>query len=138
MKKGFYKISSFIMALLVLFSTFSFAIENHYCGDVLVDSSLFGKVESCGVKIQQASNLEECNLTQKDCCIDEIVSMDGQDELKISFEEINKEQQLLVVSFIYSYIKLYEGTDSKILPFKNYLPPSLIRDVQTLDQTFLI
>lgn len=32
------------MALLVMLSTVSFTIESHYCGDVLVDSSLFGKV----------------------------------------------------------------------------------------------
>jgi hypothetical protein len=54
MKKVFLKLSSFCMALLVLFSTFSFTtLASHYCGDVLVDSSLFGKVETCGMEVQK-------------------------------------------------------------------------------------
>ena len=43
------------MALLVLFSTFSFTLASHYCGDVLVDSSLFGKVETCGMEVQKTN-----------------------------------------------------------------------------------
>ncbi len=126
------------MALIVLLSTFSFTIENHYCGDVLVDSSFFGKAQSCGMEVLQTSNSGECDLTEKNCCSDETLSIDGQDDLKISFENLNMEQQLFVVSFIYSYINLYEGLDTNIVPFKNYSPPPLIRDVQVLDQTFLI
>ena len=42
MKKIFLKIASFCIALLVFVSTLSFTIESHYCGDVLVDSSIFG------------------------------------------------------------------------------------------------
>ena len=36
------------MALLVFLSTLSFTIENHYCGDVLVDTSMFDAVDTCG------------------------------------------------------------------------------------------
>jgi len=126
------------MALLVLLSTFSFAIESHYCGDILVDTSWFGEVESCDMDHQHKSTSEENNVDNKNCCNDELLAIDGQEDLKISLENFNFEQQLFVVSFIYSYINLYEGTDSKIIPFKNYSPPPLIRDVQTLDQVFLI
>ncbi len=122
----------------MLLSTFSFAIESHYCGDILVDTSWFGEVESCGMDEQHKHTSEEDDVKEKDCCNDELLAFDGKEDLKISFENFDLEQQLFVVSFIYSYIKLYEGTDSKILPFKNYSPPPLIRDVQTLDQTFLI
>jgi len=126
------------LALLVLLSTFSFAVESHYCGDFLVDTSWFGEAESCGMDHQHKSTSEENNLKKKDCCNNEILAINGQEELKISFENFNFEQQLFVVSFVYSYINLFEGTDSQIIPFKNYSPPPLIRDVQTLDQTFLI
>jgi len=33
---------------------------------------------------------------------------------------------------------LFEGYDDTIIPFKEYSPPPLIRDVQLLHQTFLI
>jgi hypothetical protein len=126
------------MALLVFVSTFSFAIESHYCGDILVDISWFGEVESCGIDGQHKHTSEENDVKKEDCCNNEVLAIDGQEELKITLENFNIEQQLFVVSFIYSYINLFEGTDSQIIPFKNYSPPHLIRDVQTLDQTFLI
>ena len=71
MKKVFYKISSFSMALLVLFSTLSFTVESHYCGDILVDSSVFGAAETCGMEIQKQSNSSECDITKSNCCSDE-------------------------------------------------------------------
>ncbi len=137
MKRFFYKIESFIIALIVLFSTFSFTVEQHYCGDVLVDFSLFGEAESCGME-KEGFNSHDLTLVEKNCCSDEILSVDGQDNLKISFEQLNPEQQLFIVSFVYSYINPYQGTDIHIVPFKNYSPPPLIRDILTFDQTFLI
>ena len=47
-------------------------------------------------------------------------------------------QQQFVVSFAYSFISLFEGADDNRIPFKDYVPPPLLRDVQILDQTFLI
>ncbi|WP_041326887.1 MULTISPECIES: HYC_CC_PP family protein [Robiginitalea] len=138
MKKRFCKISSSIMALLVLLSTFSFAVDRHYCGDVLVDFSFFGKAESCGMEMQQSKDSHYHLIGNKGCCEDQTLAIAGQDDLKISYENLNDEQQVFVVSFLYSFINLYEGFDTKIVPFKDYSPPPLIRDIQVLDQTFLI
>ena len=77
MKAIFFKIVSFCMALLVFVSTMSFTIESHYCGDVLVDTSVFGKVESCGMEVQQKTSSTECDITKKDCCSDEQLFVDG-------------------------------------------------------------
>ncbi len=140
MKKPFHKIASFCMALLVFISTLSFTVESHYCGDVLVDSSIFGTVESCGMEVQQKepSSSTDCDITKKDCCSDEQLIVDGQDNLKISFDKLDKEQQLLVATFVYSYINLFTELQTENIPFRDYSPPPLVRDVQVLDQTFLI
>jgi len=45
---------------------------------------------------------------------------------------------LFVVALVQSYIYLFESNEAKIKSFKDYSPPPLIRDVQVLDQTFLI
>ncbi len=126
------------MALLVFISTLSFTIESHYCGDVLVDTSMFGSVESCGMEVQKKSTSSECNITKKDCCSDEQLVLDGQDNLKTSFHKLDKEQQLLVATFIYSYINLFTEQQTENTSFVDYSPPLLVRDVQVLDQTFLI
>lgn len=128
------------MALLLLFSTMSFSVDMHYCGDHLVDFSLFEKVETCMMKFEMSKSSNECALMEMEmnCCSDVELIIDGQDELKISFDQLNFDQQLFVASFIYTYINLLDGFDEKVIPFKEYSPPPLIRDVQVLDQTFLI
>lgn len=138
MKAKFFKIVSFCMALLVFVSTMSFTIESHYCGDVLVDTSVFGKVESCGMEVQQKTSSTECDISKKDCCSDEQLVVDGQDNLKISFDKLDKEQQILVATFIYSYVNLFTELQTENISFRDYSPPPLVRDVQVLDQTFLI
>jgi|26BtaG_2_1085354.scaffolds.fasta_scaffold00294_1 hypothetical protein len=138
MKKIFHKISTFSLALLVLLSTVSFTVESHYCGDILVDSSFFGDVETCGMEVHNHLPSTECDISKKDCCNDVEVIVEGQDDLKMSFHTLDKVQQVFVAAFFYSYINLFEGLDENIIPFKGYNPPFLIRDIQKLHETYLI
>ena len=140
MKETLRKIASSTMALLVLFSTMSFSVDIHYCGDHLVDFSLFNSVDTCMMKTDMSKSSNECAVVEMemDCCTDVEVLLEGQDDLKISFDQLTLDQQLLVASFIYSYINQFEGLEENVVPFKDYSPPPLIRDVQVLDQTFLI
>ena len=45
-----HKIFSVTLALLVLMSTLSFTVEKHFCGDVLVDVSVFTETQKCGME----------------------------------------------------------------------------------------
>lgn len=138
MKKIFHKTASFCLALIVLLSTVSFTVDSHYCGGILVDSSLFGHVETCGMEVQQQSTSSKCDISKKDCCNDEQVIVKGQDTLKISFDKLEKDQQLFVATFIHTYINLFFESQADFNSYKDYSPPPLIRDIQVLDQTFLI
>jgi len=126
------------MALIVLFSTFSFSVEQHYCGDVLVDYSFFGKAESCGMDFKKILDSKEHNLEKKHCCDDETLSIAGQDDLKISFDKLNFEQQQFIAAYIFSAINIFEGLQENVVPFRGYPPPLLVKDILILDQTFLI
>ncbi|SFR33886.1 hypothetical protein SAMN04490243_0746 [Robiginitalea myxolifaciens] len=130
------------MALLVLFSTMSFSVEMHYCGDHLVDFSFIQKVDTCMMKAEKAKPQSQCSMPdmdmEMDCCSDVEVVFEGQDDLKLSFDQLSFDQQIFLTSFVYSYVNLFEGFDENIVPFKDYAPPPLIRDVQVLHQTFLI
>jgi len=138
MKKIFHKISSFCIALLVLFSTLSFTVESHYCEDILMDTSMFGNFETCGMEVQKSSSSSDCDITKKECCSNEQLVIEGQDILKTFFDKLEKEQQIFVVSLIHSYIHLYQSKEADTTLFKDYSPSPLIRDFQVLDQTFLI
>lgn len=138
MKQLFKKISAIVMAFVVLFSTMSFTFSEHFCGDLLVDSALFSKAESCGMEMETASANSDCNSIKEDCCKDEIKTFEGQSDLKINFSSLNFEQQQFITSFVYTYINLFEGLDKNIIPFKYYTSPLLVTNILVLDQVFLI
>lgn len=132
------KIGAIFMALVVLFSTMSFTISEHYCGDILVDSALFSKAVSCGMEIQNPGPTKDCSIQKENCCSDEIKQIEGQSELQTQVLDLTFDQQVFVASFVYTYINLFEGLSNNIIPFKNYTPPLLVRDIQVLDNVFLI
>ncbi|GGG42806.1 hypothetical protein GCM10011414_10520 [Croceivirga lutea] len=118
----------------------SFSVDMHYCGDHLVDFSFSDSADTCMMKAEMSKSSTECAVMEMkmDCCTDVQIVLEGQDDLKVSFDQLTIDQQLFVASFVYSYINLFEGYDDIIIPFKDYSPPPLIRDVQLLHQTFLI
>ncbi|MFT5737180.1 MAG: hypothetical protein ACJAU2_001309 [Maribacter sp.] len=129
---------SLVMALLVLFSTMSFSLDIHYCGDHLVDFSLSDTADTCMMKVEMSKSSNECAVMDMACCSDVEIVIEGQDDVKIAFDQFTFEQQVFITSFAFSYINLFDGFDSNIIPFKAYSPPPLIRDIHILDQSFLI
>lgn len=124
-----------MLALLVLVSTFSFAVDKHFCGDLLVDMAIFSEAKTCGMSMHTSS---ETGFTEDSCCTNEKVAVEGQDELKISFDSLNFDQQVFLSSFTFSYLELFEDLPQHIIPFKEYSPPLLVSDIHVLDQVFLI
>ncbi len=137
MKQFIHKIASVLMAFVVLFSTMSFTIDMHYCGDTLVDTSVFSKAESCGMESMETSTCESPELKKK-CCSEEQISFEGENELQLTFEDLNFEQQVFISSFIYTYINLFEGLEENIIPLQDYSPPLVVKDIQLLDEVYLI
>ena len=128
------------MALVVLFSTMSFSLDMHYCGDHLVDFSLSEKVDTCIMKAEMSKTSSECAVMdmEMDCCSDVEIVIDGQDELQLSFDKITFDQQLFVASFVYTYINLFEGLEENVTAYIDYAPPLVIRQIYKLDETYLI
>lgn len=137
MKQVFHKIISFSMALVVLFSTMSFTIDMHYCGDRLVDTAIFQKVKTCGMEMQKPST-KGCSITKKNCCNDKQVIVDGQNQLQLSFDSLSFEQQQYIASFVYTYINLFEDAKEDVNSYRDYIHPLVVREIYKLDETYLI
>jgi len=136
MKKGFQKSVSTALALLVLVSTFSFTVDKHFCGSFLVDQAIFSKALSCGMDMPYHSGTD---LMDKDnCCRNQNISIDGQDELNISFNSMDFDQQVFITAFTFSFNNLFEGLPQQVIPYKNYTPPLIVKDIPVLNDTFLI
>ena len=125
MKAIVFKIASFFMALLVLFSTLSFSVGMHFCGDSRVDFSLFESAEACAMAAEPAAKASNCEMLNRDmdCCSDLAFVVEGQQELNLSFEPLTFEQELFVTSLIYRYISIFEGPSEETSHFKDYSPP---------------
>ncbi|MEE9406855.1 MAG: hypothetical protein V3V28_02145 [Polaribacter sp.] len=134
MQHVFTKITSTLLAFLVLFSTFSFTVEKHYCGEFLVDVSYVGEAEGCDMKMDKTSVTKK-----KNCCKDEIHKIEGQDELQqISIDKIDFKKQQFLAAFFVSYSNLFIEITSNQNLYKDFSPPDIPLDYQVLHQTFLI
>ncbi len=138
MKSVFIKISTFLMALLVLLSTFSLTIEKHFCGDSLVDVSYFGNTQGCA----EEPGEDDCDtpevIEKKNCCKDEIEQIKGQEDLQAVTKKITIEKQQFIVAFIHTYNNLFIDLKKQIVLHKNYCPPNLVSDIQVLHEVFII
>ncbi len=138
MKQMIHKITAFTMAIVVLMSTISVTMHMHYCGDTLVNTSYFVEAESCGMDMAQpVKTLDDCSTVKKDCCSDRQLTIEGQDELKLSFE-LQLEQQLFAAVFLTAYTQIFEIPEEAISSRQDYLPPPLVTKIYQVHEEYLI
>jgi len=136
MKQLITKTSIITLALLVLFSTFSFTVEKHYCGDFLVDVSYIGEANSCN---EGKKDNCETVIKKKGCCKDEVHQINGQDEIqKVSLEKISFHQVKIFVAFYVSCELLFQNIEEQIVSNRYYSPPNLVLDIQVLHEVFIV
>ncbi|GLB49306.1 HYC_CC_PP family protein [Neptunitalea lumnitzerae] len=140
MKSILSKILSSVLAVVVFFSTVSFTIDEHYCGDQLVSLSVFTKADSCGMEMaEKVSTTEKCNnILKKQCCHNKTQLVKGQNELQTSFSDLTFSQQLFLTSFVYSYINLFEGFDEEVSSLNSYEPDLVVKSIHKLHEVYLI
>lgn len=138
MKTTFNKITSSLMAVLVLFSTLSITVEKHFCGEFLVDVSYFGTAQNCAEEIGEDEGCDVPGTIKKKCCKDEIAQIEGQDDLRNTPEKFDLVTQQFLLAFTISYTGLFEYVSKQSDPHKDYGPPKLTKDIQVLHEVFII
>lgn len=137
MQKIVKHICSFVLALLVLCSTFSFTINEHICGGQKMSMAIGIAAENCGMEMEQAAS-DITTVQQTPCCNDISTFIQGQDELQSNYDDIAVTSQTFITAFVYSYIYVLPAIDTEKAVYKPYIPPPLVKDIQLLDETFLI
>lgn len=142
MKKAIHKSFSLVMALVVLFSTLSFNKISHFCGDNLVDSSIFSNLKTCGMDMESmvvaSQSSADCAITKKNCCSEENELVQGQDELQLTFDQLTLDQHVFVATFVTTYVMLFEPVKELTPNVKAYPPPLIVKPIYKLDETYLI
>jgi hypothetical protein len=132
MKSLVSKIASLSLALLVLFSTLSFTVGIHYCGNIMMDKAVLAKAEPC--EMHQKNPSEE----ESECCDDEVELIKGQDQLKIQSSDFELPLPIFVEAFVYTFFFNTTFETEVNTTIYEDPPPLLQRDFQTLYQVFLI
>lgn len=136
--KAIHKISACLLAMLLLFSTSAFAVNIHYCGEHFAGVSFFGTEMICGMENMQVSENSSCHLHTESCCHIQKITVQGQNKLQATKENLTPYQQIFVAAFFITYTDLFQNIEEQVIPFKNYTPPLLVKDIQVLDETYLI
>ncbi|CAM1334004.1 HYC_CC_PP family protein [Tenacibaculum aestuariivivum] len=137
MKQLFTKITTLLLALLVMFSTFSFTVVKHYCGDFLVAVSYVGKADTCGTSVVK----DTCETVhkKKKCCKDELSQIEGQDNIqKVSLQKISFDSAKLFIAFNTFYTLFFQEIEQEKAVYKQYFPPDFKVNFQILHQVFII
>ncbi len=122
------------MTLVILLSTMSFTVSMHYCEGELIDTAIFQKAHSCGMDMG-----DESTMKKNGCCDDKEIHIEGQDELTLPIADLNTDQEYLVISFVQSYIHLFQAVEYRNNTFSDYPPPTfIVRQIFKLDETYLI
>src|SRR5690554_6343485 len=121
MKNFVRRIGSLVMFMLMLLSTMSFTVLQHYCGTELMDQSVFSQVVPC---CEQTDSQD-----QDPCCNSELQVIEGQDELASSNWDLDLQGQVFLVTYIHSYAHLFDILSKEVVPFRDYVPPILVTDI---------
>ena len=132
---AFTKIVSTIMALTVVLASFSFSIEQHFCGSNLVDVSVFSKTESCCCPPLKEGSLQ---LKKKSCCSNISILFEGFDNYQNAISTEILTAPIFVETPAIQIPVAYVFETTRKVPYTNYNPVPLITDIQVRDQVFLI
>ena len=151
MKKVFYKIASIVLSFIVIFSTLSFGIATHFCGNEPVAVSYFGDANSCSTDqadsccdddkrlnttLHDTLTCADDHISETPCCTNEKSSVDGANFINdITTNKLAK-LQLAVLPVTNMLITNYKTT--KFYNLHTYKPPILKYNFQVSFQSFLI
>ena len=100
----------------------------------VMDIAIFSHAEDCGMEGAVAGFSEKEN----HCCDDESFTLQGQDDLKLSWDELDVETQQFLIAFATSYFQLFAIPSGQEVPEITYPPPLPVQDFTVLYEVFLI
>lgn len=137
-----HRISSLILALIILTTSVGFSVDFHYCKSELKSFSLIGKAESCHTVKKSCPHHENMMITdnsEKDCCSNITIEFEDLDcDFNISSDVETTDIQLkFSTSFLNTFFSLPPPrvVESEFSDKHNPLPPM---DIYVLLDRFLI
>lgn len=137
MKEFLHRIFSCCMALLLLASTTSWKVEKHYCMGRLINVAFFVDADACGGEMPSLGE-ENFAVEPKTCCDNEVILLEGQDEVTAVYNDLDLDQQQFLIAYTLSFLQVLKPVESKEFLYNSYHPPKIVKDILLLDETFLL
>ena len=134
------KLIAIIIALVVLFTSFSFTVEKHVCMGEVTNTSYFSDADYCEMAVDECdtNDLDGSNIQNEGCCSNVQDLIPGNQNVQQALDKLEVNDIQFILAFTYTYQNLFNEKEN-ISPFVNYSPPILVdKDICVLYQTFLI
>ncbi len=143
-----YKHITLLLAFLMFFTSTGLSLDMHYCQGQLKSISFIGKAKSCHEKEShckkhkascQSLNQNTKESSDNSCCNNKTVTV------QLDVEYIDAQAPTIDLNsfqFLVAYTNVFVVKNNiystSTIPFQNYKPPLLTRDIPVLIQSFLI
>lgn len=133
---------SFVLALLMLFTSIGFSADFHFCKGELQSFSLIGVAESCHTVMKNCPNHADMVISdnsEKDCCSNKTIEIDDLDtDFNITSDvELTDVQLKFVASFVFTFYSLSPPRVVKSTSYDKY-DPLVLMDIYVLLERYLI
>ena len=141
MKKTSFKIASLLLAFTVLFSTMSFTVDKHFCGDMLFSKAIFAHAEDCGMQPVIVCNGDDSSQNKSldnGCChnVQEFIKGQNLEQKALQTANLDIQKIAIIVNFkSFDFDAVYKQI---AYTYQDYSPPLLVKNIPVLVQTFRI
>lgn len=138
LKTTLIKCISTLLITLVLISSFDWSVNAHFCGSALINYSLFGEAEGCGMQESEiiCSTSDGKEAINKFCCSNKDLIFENVDFFK-NLDEIQKNQKAMAWLFSNT-----TANSSRVPTYFSIIeedpPPIICLNFHSLFQIFLI
>jgi len=139
MLKVLHSIFALCLAGIVLISTTTITVNKHYCGKLLVKTTVIKHNEGCGMEAAASKHAAD-GLAKQHCCNDEQLVVEGIDHLQFEKYVADSDHEPLQSLTLVNELGFDEKLDFnyKLPPYYHYKPPPLIKPIYRLHEVYLI
>tara|TARA_B100000378_G_scaffold275502_2_gene271705 strand:- start:232 stop:639 length:408 start_codon:yes stop_codon:yes gene_type:complete len=127
------KLSSGLLAFIFLLSTFSFTAYKHYCGNILVETSLFLTAKNCCDNAMPVNCMENT----ANCCSNKMLQIQGQKDLKDAIWSVSQIASVGIADQASAGKPLSAACFAEVTSIKHLFPPPL-QPIYLVNESFLI
>ncbi len=132
------KILAIFLAAVMLFSTLSFAVQQHICMGEVTDVSFFNETVGCEMTVQKCEENDDSKTKfhKENCCDNTLELISGSDFEQQVVKSLEFNHAKVVLALVLSLRNFKNSNNNNY--FKDSPPPFVLSQIYKLDEAYLI